>query len=290
MVSSKHVLTTVTLLAAMLAIGAVAPASAALTPNTSIIEYRPGKAFFGTLSSGAYTATGTLSTTGWTDIAVSRDTLLLFRKSDGKLQTALFRDGDFATKGSHTIRGGFTHVAASCDTALFYRPDTGAAMTARVSSGRIRLRSKRTFKMGRGFKLIEASCDTAILVKKGNGEGTVVAKTGTLKEGAFTKVPNTQVFATPTRIAATSDSFLWLDAPDGTGFWGTAVNGTLTPVAGASDFSTIWDIVAGSPDTLYFYDRWQPILGVSYLQSGAYAFLGTLGSFRRNIRLAAAGR
>jgi hypothetical protein len=261
------------------------------SPNTSIVLYRPGKAFLGTISGLSFTPTGSFRTSGWSDIAVGADTMLLYDKRDGRLRTGLFVNGVFTPRANRQIPEGFTHVAASCDTALFYRRRSGRAMTAPIVNGRVQLSQKDTFFMGRGFRLVEASCDTAILLKRSDGTGSVTVKNGLLQGGMYTDQSDSLVVPTPTRLAATTNSYLMVDVPDADGVWGLATGGAIDPPNGsATDFAVVWDIIAGAPTTIYFYDRPTRAGCVSSLSGGAYTFLGCLPSAPARIKLIAAGR
>jgi hypothetical protein len=259
--------------------------------NTSIILYRPGKAFLGTLGGGAFTSTGSFRTSGWSDIAVGSDTLLMYDKRDGTLRTGLFEGGDFTSKATRHIAEGFTHMAASCDTVLFYRRRSGRAFTAPIANGRVQLQDKHSFFMGKGFKLVEASCDTAILLRRADGVGTVAVKNGLLQGGTYTDQTDSLVLPTPTKLAATMDSYLMVDVPDSTGIWGTATGGAISaPTGSASDFANVWDIIAGTSDTVYFYDRPPKVGCRSVLSGGGYAFFGCFASAPGRIKLIAGGR
>ena len=82
------------------------PVDAALTPNYSIFFFKPGIAVTGTLHNGVFVQKQSFSTSGWTAAAASRDTLLLYNASTGKVKTGTFRGGIFTPKATKTVGKG----------------------------------------------------------------------------------------------------------------------------------------------------------------------------------------
>jgi hypothetical protein len=278
--------------AAVLAVAAAVPAHAApLSPNASIIHYLGNKAVLGTFSGGIYTAKKTVKVgKGWTDIAVGRDTMAMYNATNGRLDMGRFRNGSYRLNYSTKIPAGFTHLAASCDSIMFYNRRTGKARTYRLGRGLVVLSSEKKITIGKGYRIVDASCDTVFFVKRADGEGTVNVKTGRLKDGRYVDKSNGEVWSTPTLAAATTDSFVAVDVPDGIGIWGTATNGVVASTLGASTFFTGWEIVAGSMDSLYWYDS-DPVRGeISILSQGDYAFIGAAPDVPAGVTLIAAGR
>jgi len=96
-------------------------------PNKSIVVYRPGTVTFGTLSNGVFTAKSQRTGTAWrewTNIAVSRDTVLFYNASNGRVRTGLLKAGVFTPVATRTVFAGAAAVVASCNSVLF-APATG---------------------------------------------------------------------------------------------------------------------------------------------------------------------
>ena len=138
-------------------LGALAATSAsALTPNDSILFWKPGKATTGVLHNGAYTKKATFALSGVSLAAASRSSLALYTRDTGRLRTGTFRNGRYAAVESITIRTGFTHMAASCDSLLLYNTATGRFPVGTLAGGRFRDRTSGL--LFPGFDRVSATC------------------------------------------------------------------------------------------------------------------------------------
>ena len=169
------------ILAGALVMSQGAAVAASPPPNSSILFYKPGLAVTGTLKGGVFHQKRMLHMSGWTNAAVSRDTLPLYSRSTGKLKTGTFLNGIFTAKKTRTITTGWTTVIASCDSVLFYRRSTGAGFTATLKGGL--MGTRHTLGLSSGWNLIDASCDTIGFLAVGTTSSTGV--NGTLKGGRF---------------------------------------------------------------------------------------------------------
>jgi len=261
------------------------PANAAtLTPNYSILIYKPGLAVTGTLKNGIFTQRHSFTANGWTAAAVSRDTLLLYNANTGKLKTGLFRGGTFTSKDVRTIRKGWTTVAASCDTVLFYNGSSGAAFTAPLKGGFMGTQTRYGFSSGWTF--IDASCNTVTFLLVGSS--TSAGVNGLLKGGRFTQSPGSFGVATYTNLAHTDTSYFLYSSVRGDAIWGPSGHGTEGLTGGSTGFSE-WNIVAGSPDSLLFYMS-NGIEDRATLKRGDYASVGGGADFSSGWTIIVGGR
>jgi hypothetical protein len=297
--SQGRLLLAATLLAALVAVPgmvlgrSVSPALAPET-NTSIVLYKPpangkpGRAVTGTLvydagtGSVQFTKKGAFSTRRWTSIAVGRDSMALYDKGTGKLVTGRFRNGIWKPVKSRTIAKGYTHVVASCDTILFYKRSTASGRTAEFTSGDIR--DMRTFSTPlEDNSLLAASCDTLMAL----GAGTFAdGLAGWLRYGHYQ--PNRDSIGNrATQLTANRSSFMQLFGNQGS--WGQLRDGDRTFVDDALDFA-LWDVIAGTGDSILFYIRSTGLSFGSGFANGNYAGAAQLPSVGKGWRIIAGGK
>lgn len=271
------------LVGCVLLVGGAPAEAAALTPNYSIFFYQPGLAVTGTLKNGLFTQKKTFSTSGWTDAAASRDTLLLYNTNTGKLKTGTFRGGLFTQKAVKTIAKGWTTVAASCDTVLFYKRSTGAAFTATLKGGAMGTRTNYGFSPG--WDLIDASCNTVTFLANGSTSATGV--NGWLKGGTFTQTGGFAV-APYTNLAHTDTSYLLYSSVSLSGIWGPSGGGTEGLSGSATGFST-WNLLAGTADSVLYYNS-NGTEARATLNNGVYSLVGGGADFSSGWTIIVGGR
>jgi hypothetical protein len=246
--------------------------------RTLFIYDNGGLAVFGSLRDGQFIQLQTVDIgSGWTHAAASRDTLMLYNKNTGYAKTGLVGGGMYwGDVKTRYVGAGWTHLTASCDSFMLYQRSSGYYMQGRLQSGY----ATETY-YGPGFStgwdLIDASCDT-IHFRKGATEG--VTAHGRLVGGYFSQHGSSYFGGSRviTHMTHTTTSFLQLAKYESFGNWGPATNGTDATAYGAAfDFSTSWDILAGTENTVIFYDKDSGLAATSYLSGSQYAFSRTYG-------------
>lgn len=274
----KQAAVVLTAVVAVLAASVVAaPSRGATGGNDSVFIYdrQSGTAVVGTMSAGTFTHVQTLNVgRGWTAAAASSDSLMLYKGGINSLiESGHFRNGVYVpVERRYGQARSFSHLTASCDSYLLYRSD-GVYEAGTLSNGIATMTSTGSGVAPRS-RLASSSCDTVRFVRLTNGDANhqgAVNELGILQGGTLTMTgtfeeQNASDEEKPayTHLASTSEQQLVYAAldPQGYGFgvWNGAVGGGLgvdEGFAGGSfqGFSTHWDIVSGTADTLIFYDQ-----------------------------------
>lgn len=246
--------------------------------RTVFIYDNGGLAVFGSLRDGEFIQLQTLNVgAGWTHAAASRDTLVLYNKNTGYAKTGMVGGGMYwGDVKTRYVGAGWTHLTASCDSFMLYQRSSGYRMEGRLQNGYL---TETYYGPGfsAGWDLIDASCDT-IHFRSGTDSGWTAA--GRLVGGSFAQTASSGHGGsrTITHMTHTATSFLQLAAPEGFGNWGPAVNGSSATAYGAAwDFSRTWDIIAGTENTVLFYDKESGLAATSILTGPNYAFSRTYG-------------
>jgi hypothetical protein len=230
-------------------------ASAALAPNTSIFFWMPGLGVTGTVHNGIFSQNALITTNmaGWTEGAVTRDTLLLYNKANGNAAIATYTGGVLSPAVPKTITGlgkGYALAAGSCDTVLLYNPGSGKTLLLLVHGGKITHR--KTVTIQKHAYVADASCNTVTLWFSGSPAGGRIG--GVLKGGSFTK-KETQL-GPPSGVAEThsTDSLLYLDQKIAQQAWGTSGGGHDKVLTVAEPQFTNVSMLAGTADSALLYD------------------------------------
>jgi hypothetical protein len=267
-IGMARIVAVVALAGVALPISALPSLALPITPNTSIVAYRPptsttpGLAIVGTLSDGRYALKSSFRTGRWSDIAVGRDTMALYDRKTGRLTTGRFRNGTWTPVRTRTIRAGYTHVVASCDTILFYERSTGLASTARLAAGD--MGARRSLGLRSGLDLMDASCDTLYAFARGDSEW--YQEWGLLADGRYARTSSRDRQQRPVTVfTANTSEWLAVDTTTAAPQWGA--HGHMS--SGAVDFLTdygemaygAWDVFAAAADSAIFY---APRYGTAY--------------------------
>jgi hypothetical protein len=245
------------LLGVLLMTSIAAPA-AALTPNDSVLFWKPGKAATGVLHNGVYTRKAAFSLDGVSLAAASRSSLALYTRDTGRLRTGTFRNGVYRPVETITVRTGFTHMVASCDTLLLYNGATGRTLVGTLVGGRFRDPTARN--LGAGANRLAATCDGMIMLDIVGPDESSIRVFSLVAGRAAWEVDTGMSLGDPDlRLATTDDSYLVV-VPSTAGatwfgIWGLVVpaaNPPLQTVSQTSGFSD-WRIVAGTASSLQFY-------------------------------------
>ena len=246
--------------------------------RTLFIYDNSGLAVFGSLRDGQFIQLQTVNVgTGWTHAASSRDTLMLYNKNTGAVKTGLVGGGMYWGDVQNTNLGaGWTHLTASCDSFLLYHRPSGYRETGLLQNG---YATPKVYGSGfsTGWDLIDASCDT-IHFRKGASEGMTAH--GRLVGGYFSQHGYSYFGGnrTITHMTHTATSWLQLAKYDGFGNWGPATGGSDAIAYGAAfDFSTAWDILAGTENTVIFYDKESGAAATSIVSGASYTFANSYG-------------
>ena len=105
-------------------IAATNPATAAPTGNTSLVLYRTTampSGYLATFDNGYYDGLGSANFSSiWTNIAVSRDSIMFYDGTTGLAVTGTFKDGAFTQLHTYGFSTGWDSVTASCDSVVLY--------------------------------------------------------------------------------------------------------------------------------------------------------------------------
>jgi hypothetical protein len=246
--------------------------------RTVFIYDNSGLAVFGSLRDGEFIQLQTVNVgSGWTHAASSRDTLVMYNANTGYAKTGLVGGGMYwGDVKTRYVGAGWTHLTASCDSFLLYQRSSGYRMEGRLQNGYL---TETYYGPGfsQGWDLIDASCDT-IHFRSGGESGWTAA--GRLVGGSFTQTDSSGHGGsrTITHMTHTADSFVQLAKYERFGNWGLASNGSSATAYGASyDDASRWEILAGTENTMIFYDKDSGLAATALLTGGHYAFSRTYG-------------
>jgi hypothetical protein len=279
------------LLAAVVGSTAGAPAAtAALPPNTSIFFWAPGAGVTGTVHNGIFNQNDTVTTnmSGWTAGAVTRDTLLLYNKSNGNGAIATFTGGHLSPSVPKTITGlgkGYALAAGSCDTVLLDNPGTGKALLLLVHGGKITHR--KMIQVPKHVFAVDASCNTVsfwLHVPMASGRVT-----GVLKGGSFTKKETS--IGPPTGILEThsTDSVLFLDEDTAEQAWGTSGGGHEKVTTEIEPPYSV-NMLAGTADSALLYNSATGFGDFGSLTGGVFQSVVTTTNLSANWKIIIGGR
>ena len=269
-------------LAVVLALSTVVPATASHVDdhivNPSIVFYKPtsnttGVALFGTLDEGVLTRMGRLRTGRWTHAAISHDTLLFYSSASGEGITGTLWDGRFTRHGTFKVAAGFNRIAASCDSVLFYNKNTGAGRIGLLDGGW--LSRTRNISFLNGMDHVSSSCDTIVLIRNERPGTSGFFVSGLLENGGYTETAFEPQSSRYTRITNTADSYIWYDRPTGSGIWGRAQDGSSSVPTASSDTFGSWTHVAGTGNSVLFYNSASGVAAPVILEDGVYSSVGT---------------
>ncbi len=258
-----------------------AASTAATVPNTSIVFYKAtstttGTAQFGTLANGVLTLKAKVSTGRWSHAAVTRDTVLFYNSSSGKGVTGTLVNGVFTKKGTFQIATGFNRIAASCDTVLFYNRTTGDIGAGLLKGGTLSGFGSGDFEPP-GFDLISSSCDTIYFYQNPTGGFAAQWRSGLLQGGRYTQKfhggsADARIY---THLTNTADSYLLYSKGLHFGYWGSVTGGNPPGFTDQTDTFGTWTRIAGTGDSILFYDPPTGLAARSTLRNGVYTFQGS---------------
>jgi hypothetical protein len=133
---------------------------------------------------------------------------------------------------------------------VFYNKNTGYAVTGTLRDGRWEPDgpSGSVESLPPGYTNGAASRDSLVLYNRETGAG----ETGTFTGGEYNRTEAFQGAAGWSHVVATRDSVLFYNKDNGGGASGTLQNGVYREKRGYDDFSTGWQSVAASFDTVVF--------------------------------------
>lgn len=266
-------------------VAAVAAATVTMSPtrastggNDSVFIYDTGgTAVIGTMTAGQFDHVQTLDVgAGWTHAAASSDSLMLYNRNSGLIETGHLSGGIYSRATRRVTGKGYTHLTASCNSYLLYKNWTGQREIGRLEDG-VSTRVTSGSGFSTGWDLISASCDTIRFVKHTNGDPSrhgAINVLGVLWDGGFAQTMSYEdaehsdatkpVF---TGLAMTHDQQV-IYTPNhpyynagGYARWNGAVHGSFgfddePAFEGGSrnGLSDHWDLVSGTADTVIFYD------------------------------------
>jgi hypothetical protein len=281
--SIKRIAATILFAGTLFGATATAPPAKAATGNTSIILAGHGYIATGTMSAGVFKQNQYFYGGVFTHAAVSSDTAMLYNTNTGAVATGYFTNGWFTIQNRYNIPSGFTHLVASCDTFLTYRRGTAYGMTGTLKNGTLAVKHYVN-----GFhsdwQHITASCDTVLFYAATNIGNTGVRALGYLRFGYFQQTSQyNSGFEWVTNMTSTSDSWLqYYNAPGNSfGRWGALKYGGDT----ASDYNNYMhnnyqrssdNILAGTSDTVVFYNKSNGAAATSTLVNGNYTYKGSM--------------
>ena len=270
------VLLTAALVASLVPFGGGPAANAALQPNTSIFFWMPGIGVTGTVHNGTFNQDDTVTTnmSGWTAGAVTRDTLLLYNRSNGNGAIATFTGGHLSPSVPTTITGlgkGYALEAGSCDTVMLYNPGSGKTLLLAVHGGKITHR--KTVTIQKHAYAADASCNTVTLWFGGTMSGGRIG--GVLKGGSYTKKETFP--GPPNGVVEThsTDSLLYLDQKIAQQAWGTSGGGHDKVLTVAEPQFSDVSMLAGTSDSALLYDPATGFADFGSLSGGVFQSLIT---------------
>lgn len=239
-------------------------------PNYSIFFLKKHQAVTGILKDGVFTQKKAWRLRGhWTDAVASRDSLLLYDRSTGNVQTGTFVKGIYTKVKNYGYVANLTNLAASCDSVVLYDKVFGFNQTGTLKKGLLTLVDSFTF--GPGWDLVGGSCDTLGFMHFNGSLGAA----GTFANGEYAFHAGYQPgLNAPTHFVNTGDSYLLYSSSGLSGEWGTATGGTDSGTDHANDFAG-WNKIVATADTLLFYNQ-DGTAAVSTLKGGSYVFKGDL--------------
>jgi hypothetical protein len=255
-------------------------AGAAKTPNTSLVFYRTTPTPRGagaTLADGVYSPTGTYNfSDGWTQIAISRDSILFYDYYTGFTATGTYRDGLFTQMHTYQLSAGWTRVTASCDTVLFLD-----SAHKQIAWGTL---TKGTFaQTGSGtvpFQYTDAyaSCDSLMLYKYSNG----LTMTTTLRGGVLGPRSKRFVLRGKLLYAVTDDSFYGYNTTEKYAFVGTFTAGHYVTKRYDLTLPFVPTELAGTSDTILAYSYGSNTGEIATVKNGVYQDVGALPDLSPN--------
>jgi len=262
-------------IALMLCLALAQNASATTTKNYSILFLHDNFAVTGTLKAGQFVQKHTITfNKHWDLAAASRTSLLLYNYTTGAAQAGTFLNGTYVKLHTYTLPTGYLDITASCDSLLMYRPSDGKAITATLVNGVLGTRHKSTISNIYDYDKAAASCDTYMLVMHDPLESAITY--GKLKAGSQTAMGDRVTSELDDSLVAMTDSSYLVYSEDGPGFsaqTGTAKNGQTISTSTVPGFSE-FDTVAGTADTVLFYNSATGLEARATLVNGQYGYVG----------------
>ncbi len=206
--------------------------TAVFSPNKTLFWYQPntGTAFTSTLKKGVYTPGKTLQfRTGWTNIAISRDTAMFYNATEGRLDTGVMLDGTFKQTSDAFTGTGFTNLAATCDSAVLFQKGGLGFYAYPLHNGTAAAR-KFFLLTGAVYDTVVASCDSVLFYNSQYGFGV----TGTLKNGVWTQVAAVTLSAGWNRVVASDDSIFFMNTANEHQAYGTFAGGRFVQTGHAT--------------------------------------------------------
>ncbi len=256
------------------------PQAGAAQGNHSLLFYRytgTPNAYRSTLSNGTYAGKGPSNLAkGWSQIAISRDSVLLYNSSTGAGASGTFINGVYTKKASYSFSPGWEYVVAGCDTALFFDLNTQTSAEGTLKNG---IFTQMEVRHWTNVTAVAASCDTLLAYNYTGGGALTLPMTGGQVLGTGTVYHFSPKWLW---ITATDDSVLFYNQGTGVGAWGRLIAGTFTQTGSSTGFSKGITNIAGTSDTLFFYTLGSSTAGISTLKSGVYQFVGSTSSLSNN--------
>jgi hypothetical protein len=249
----------------------VAPAANATGGSGGLIFYNSTASPTGyraTLNNGNYASKGPSNfSSGWSNIAISRDTALFYNFKNGLGVTGTYIKGVFTQK--HTYHFSlWTQIVASCDTVFFFNYNSQTSAYGTLKSGLYTQRGTRSFT---NVTDVVASCDSLLVYNRNGGGALGFPMTGGHVIGNGTLYHLSKGWS---RITATDDSVLFVNGS--LGAWGQLIAGQFTQTGSSNSFSNAYPV--GTNNSVLFYST-LGTAGIATLKSGVYHYVGSLSGF-----------
>lgn len=271
------------------ALAASNPATAAAAGNVSLVLYRTTAAptgYLATFDKTYYDGLGPANfSSNWTNIAVSRDSILFYDAASGVGVTGTFKDGAFTQLHTYGFSTGWDSVTASCDSVVFYNVGTQISVSGTLVGGAFAQKQTRHWN---NKQFVAASCDTLMLYLANGTALTTKFAHGIIAPGGTTY----HLGAISAAIAASADTALLYKPSTGATISGTLTGGHWKRIATTPPKAALVgaDVVAATTNSALLYNSATGSAVRARLSGGKFAVAGTTAGFSTDWSIIVGGK